>query len=122
MDNYPINILMLAKEEEIIASTGEFELIDKDFQYNEKAGNKYPKSLEFLLSKKQKITLNVQKIIDADNLLFELNPIIRFLARYLLRIKPGYFRLNSKFLIDFEYEDNIYKEEGDTLHEMVIVK
>jgi hypothetical protein len=113
---------MIAKGEEIILSTGEFDLIDKDFQYNEKAGNYYPKSLEFVLSKHQKISLNVQKIIDADNLLFELNPFIRFLAKYLLRIKPGYFRMKSNFLIDFEYDGNIYKEEVDTLHEMVIVK
>jgi hypothetical protein len=113
---------MIAKGENIILSTGEFELIDKDFQYNKKAGNKYPKSLEFVLSKQQKISLNVQKIIDADNLLFELNPVIRFIAEYLLRIKPGYFRMKSNFLIDFEYNGNNYKEEGETLHEMVIIK
>ncbi|MFX0008936.1 MAG: lipocalin-like domain-containing protein [Candidatus Hermodarchaeota archaeon] len=122
MDNYPINILMVAKGEKIILSTGEFELIDKDFQFNEKAGNKYPKSLIFKLSDKRIITLDVQEIVDADNLLFELNPILRILAKYLLRIKPGYFRLKSKFSIDFADGDIVYKEEGDTLHEMVIVK
>jgi predicted secreted hydrolase len=122
MDNYPINILMIAKGDEIILSTGEFELIDKDFQYNEKAGNKYPESLILKLSDKRMITLDVQEIVDADNLLFELNPILRFLAKYLLRIKPGYFRLKSKFSIDFEYEGTVFKEEGDTLHEMVIIK
>jgi predicted secreted hydrolase len=122
MDNYPINILMVAKDEEIILSTGEFALIDKDFQYDEIAGNKYPKTLVFKLSEQQMIFLDVQKVIDADNLLFELNPIVRFLAKYLLRLKPGYFRLKSKFLIDFVYDGNTYKEQGDTLHEMVIVK
>ena len=122
MDNYPINILMVAKGQDVIHSTGEFELIDKEFVYNEKAGNKYPKSLTFILSEKQTISLNVQKIIDADNLLFELSPVFRFLAKNVLRIKPGYFRLKSEYLIDFLYKGSTYKEKGDTLHEMVIVK
>ncbi|MFX1400110.1 MAG: lipocalin-like domain-containing protein [Promethearchaeota archaeon] len=122
MDNYPISILMVAKGEQILLSTGEFELIEKTFQYNEQAGNKYPKFLMFKLSEQQKISLEVQKIIDADNLLFELSPIVRFLAKTLLRIKPGYFRLNSKYIIEYLYEDTVFKEIGNTLHEMVIVK
>jgi predicted secreted hydrolase len=122
MDDYPINILMVAKGEEIILSTGEFELIEKKFQYNKKAGNKYPKFLMFKLSEQQKISLEVQKIIDADNLLCELSPIFRFLAKNLLKLRPGYFRLNSKYLIDFLLENKTFKEVGDALHEMVIVK
>ncbi|GAF96936.1 unnamed protein product, partial [marine sediment metagenome] len=122
MDNYPINILMIAKGEEIIHSTGEFEFIQKGFTYNEKAGNKYTNSITFKLSDRQSISLNVQKIIDADNLLFELSPILRFLAKNVLRIKPGYFRLKSEYLIDYFHQGKIYKEKGDTLHEMVIVK
>jgi len=122
MDNYPINILMIAKGEEIIHSTGEFEFIQKGFTYNEKAGNKYTNSITFKLSDRQSISLNVQKIIDADNLLFELSPILRFLAKNILRIKPGYFRLKSEYLIDYFHQGKIYKEKGDTLHEMVIVK
>ncbi|MFX0031272.1 MAG: lipocalin-like domain-containing protein [Candidatus Hodarchaeota archaeon] len=122
MDNYPISILMVAKGEQILLSTGEFELIEKTFQYNEQAGNKYPKFLMFKLSEQQKISLEVQKIIDADNLLFELSPVVRFLAKTLLRIKPGYFRLNSKYIIEYLYEDTVFKEIGNTLHEMVIVK
>ena len=113
---------MIAKGDEIIHSTGEFEFIQKGFTYNEKAGNKYTNSITFKLSDRQTITLNVQKIIDADNLLFELSPILRFLAKNILRIKPGYFRLKSKYLIDFLHNGDTYKEKGDTLHEMVIVK
>jgi predicted secreted hydrolase len=70
MDNYPISILMIAKGEDIIHSTGEFEFIQEKFEYNEKAGNIYPHSLKFKLSDQQIISLNVQSIIDADNLLY----------------------------------------------------
>jgi len=122
MDNYPIQVLMLAKNEKIILSTGEYELIQKNFEYNDKAGNKYPKVLEFISGNHHKITLNVQKIIDAVNLLHELNPITRFLAKNLLKLKPGYFRLNSNFILDIKDGGKSYQEKGSTLHEMVITK
>ena len=98
------------------------EELQKGFTYDERAGNKYTNSLTFKLSDRQLIILNVQKIIDADNLLFELSPVLRFLAKNLLRIKPGYFRLKSEYLIDFLHNGDNFKEKGDTLHEMVIVK
>ncbi|MFX1315956.1 MAG: lipocalin-like domain-containing protein [Promethearchaeota archaeon] len=122
MENYPIRVLMLAKDENIILSTGEYEITEKDFQYDEKAQNNYPKTLIFKISNQQQILLEVQEIIDSDNLLFELSPVLRFIAKYLLRLKPGYFRFNSKFNIDLLYNGKTYKEQGNTLHEMVIVK
>jgi len=122
MDNYPIKVLMVAKDEDIILSTGEYKLVTKDFQFNEKANNKYPKFIEFNISEHQKVTLEVENIIDADNLLYEMSPILRFIVKYLLRLKPGYFRINSKFTIDFQYEGKTYKEKGNALHEIVISK
>ena len=122
MNNYPIHVLMVAKDENIIMSTGEFELIADDFQFHEKANNKYPKMLKFNISEQQNITLKVEKIIDADNLLFEMGPLLRFVVKRVLRLKPGYFRLNSKFDIDFQWEGKNYNEKGNLLHEMVISK
>lgn len=122
MDNYPINILMIAKGKEIVTSTGEFDLISKDFQYNEKARNMYPKTLIFELSNQNKIVLEVAKIIDADQLLSDFNPVLRFLAKNILKINPGYFRFNSKFEIQMTQNGESYKEKGNTLHEMVIVR
>lgn len=121
MDNYPIKVLMLAKDENIILSTGEYELIQENFQYHEKVENYYPKSLIFKISDQQQISLEVQDIIDGDNLLFELSPVLRFVAKYLLRLKPGYFRFNTKYNIDILYNGTVFKEQGNTLHEMVIV-
>ncbi|MFW9998618.1 MAG: hypothetical protein ACFE9Q_01775 [Candidatus Hodarchaeota archaeon] len=122
MDNYPIQVLMLAKNGKVILSTGEYELIQENFEYNNKAGNSYPKILKFNINDQNEITLEVQEIIDADNLLYELGPVTRFLAKNLLKLKPGYFRLNSKFQLNIVHEGKSNIEKGNTLHEMVITK
>jgi len=122
MDDYTVKVFMLAKNEDIILSTGEYELIEENFQYNEKARNKYPQNLKFKLSEQNEVNLNVNKIIDADHLLSEFNPILRFLAKNILKLNPGYFRFNSNFEIKMTHNGMHYKEQGNTLHEMVIVK
>ncbi|MFX0080640.1 MAG: lipocalin-like domain-containing protein [Candidatus Hodarchaeota archaeon] len=122
MDNYPIQVFMIAKNEKAILSTGEYELFQNDFEYNERAGNKYPKVLKFNFDSRGEIILQVQEIIDADNLLYELGPVTRFLAKNLLRLKPGYFRLNSKFQLNIRIDGKLHSEKGVTLHEMVITK
>ncbi|MFX1281063.1 MAG: hypothetical protein ACFFA3_17060 [Promethearchaeota archaeon] len=122
MENYPIQVLMIARNEKIYLSTGEYELVQDNFEYNDKADNEYPKSLVFSFGNGNKITIEVQEIIDADNLLFELGIISRFLVKNLLRKKPGYFRLNSKFQLNLQFEGKSNIEKGTTLHEMVIAK
>ncbi|MFW9939570.1 MAG: lipocalin-like domain-containing protein [Candidatus Thorarchaeota archaeon] len=122
MDNYPIQVLMIAKNENIILSTGDYELVQENFEFNDKAGNKYPKTLNFNFGDNNEIILKVQEIIDADNLLYELGPLTRFLAKNILRLKPGYFRLNSKFELKLQIDGNTQVEKGTTLHEMVITK
>jgi len=89
MDNYPIKVLMIAKNEKIILSTGEFELSQKNFKFDKRAGNQYPNLLKITVPQQHEIILNVEEIIDAVNLLFELNPITRFIAKKLLKLKPG---------------------------------
>lgn len=122
MDNYPIKVLMIAKNEDVFLSSGEFELKQDDHEYNEKAGNKFPKLLKVEVPDQHEITLNVQNIIDADNLLFEMGSVTRFLAKNILKLKPGYFRLNSKFQLKIRHEEKSFIEKGTTLHEMVITK
>lgn len=122
MDNYPIQVLMIAEKEKVFLSTGEYEMFQDDFEYNDKAKNSHPKLLKFNFGNNNEITLNVQDIIDSDNLLYELGPITRFLAKNLLKLKPGYFRLNSKFQLNLQIDGKTYVEKGTTLHEMVIAK
>ena len=113
---------MLAKDEKILESTGEYEISQEEFQFNEVVNNSYPRILKFSKGNQMNITLKVQEIIDGDNLLFELSPILRFAVKYLLRLKPGYFRLKSKFNIEIKLDGESYKEQGTTLHEMVVAK
>ncbi|MFX1275588.1 MAG: lipocalin-like domain-containing protein [Promethearchaeota archaeon] len=122
MNDHGIKVMMLAKGETILLSTGESDIIAEDFQFHEYVNNHYPKILKFNISEKQKVKLEVQEIIDADNLLFELGPVLRFIVKNILKLKPGYFRLKSKFNVNIQHNGEIYKEEGNTLHEMVIAK
>jgi len=113
---------MLAKEEKIVLSTGEYDLLQEEFQYDDKAENNYPQILKFKLPEGNEIALSVQNIIDSGNLLFELSPILRFIAKNILKLKPSYFRFNSKFNLNINFEGKTYSEQGTTLHEMVLVK
>ncbi len=122
MDYYSIKVFMIAKNDEIILSTGEYDFLEENFQYNEITRNSYPKSLKFKLSEQNEITLNVEKIIDQELLLSDFNPILRFLANKVLKLNPGYFRFNSKFEINFTHDGKKYKDKGTALHEMVIVR
>ncbi|MHA1105212.1 MAG: lipocalin-like domain-containing protein [Promethearchaeota archaeon] len=122
MDEYIIPVLMIAKNDDIILSTGEYELIEDEFQYDDKAKNNYPLSLEFTLSEQNKISLRVENIIDSEYMLSEFNPILGFLAKNILKLTPGYFRLNSKFEINYDFNGTSFKEKGTTLHELVILK
>ena len=50
------------------------------------------------------------------------NPVLRFIAKYILRIKPGYFRLFSDFELEARRDGQAVKETGTTLHEIVLFK
>ena len=50
------------------------------------------------------------------------NPVLGFLAKNVLRLKPGYFRLLSNFELEVTHEGETQKETGSTLHEIVLFK
>jgi hypothetical protein len=47
---------------------------------------------------------------------------LRFVAKIILRMKPGYFRLLSDFNLKFNQDDVIREEKGTALHEIVAFK
>ena len=120
--NYPIKVLMLAKDGEILESTGEYELVQEDFRFNEKIKSTYPNKLIFQIPENNRVELNVQQIIDSDNLLFELNPVVRFIVKNILKLNPCYFRFFSQFKMQLNIENKSHEEEGATFHEMVILR
>ncbi len=112
--------LMIAKNEKVIISNGEWNLIQRDMNYSKVVKNNYPKYLEFDLDDVFNIKITVNKILDEQSLIQ--GRIKRFLANKLLRLFPGYFRFNSDFELDLKIDEGSYFEKGTTLNEMVIVR
>ena len=50
------------------------------------------------------------------------NPVLRFIAKNVLRVKPGYFRLVSDFELEVMRGGESLKEVGTTMHEIVMFK
>ncbi|OLS13315.1 MAG: hypothetical protein RBG13Loki_3098 [Promethearchaeota archaeon CR_4] len=122
VDNHVVKVLMLAQKENVILSTGEYELKKEDFEFSTPADHQYPKSLTFTIPDKLEMELKVQRVLEAENMLNNFSPVLRFLAKYLLRMKPGYFRLLSDFKVKVTHEGTSSTETGTTLHEIVAFK
>ena len=50
------------------------------------------------------------------------HPLLRFLAKHVLRLQPGYFRLASAFELEVTQDTGSVVETGTTLHEIVLFK
>ncbi|MCK5150378.1 MAG: hypothetical protein KAQ65_00995 [Candidatus Thorarchaeota archaeon] len=122
VDNHAIKTLMLAKGKDVILSTGEFDFTPEDYEFNEKAGHYYPNSVTIRVPDKFETVLKVGRIFEAEDMLDNFSPVLRFLAKNLLRLKPGYFRLDSNFTLSVNHEGQTYEEQGSTLHEIVAFK
>jgi len=115
---HAIKVLMVARKENVILSTGDYELRPRDFDYSPSAGHSYPRTLAFAMPNGFRLEMKVRKVLEAVNMLDNFSAALRFAARYLLRMKPGYFRLLSDFRL--EAEGNV--ETGTALHEIVAFK
>jgi hypothetical protein len=122
VDNHLIKVLMLAEGKEVILSTGEFDFLKDDFEYNSQAKYQFPKKITINAPGALTATLKMKKILEAQDMLDNFSPVLRFLAKYILRIKPGYFRLASDFELEVTRKGKVVKETGTTLHEIVLFK
>lgn len=120
VDNHTVKVLMLAHGKEVILSTGEFDFLKDDFEYNPKAKYQFPKQITIHAPDVLNATLKMKRILEAQDMLENFNPILRFLAKNLLRIKPGYFRLESDFELDVKMGGQFVNQAGTTLHEIVL--
>jgi hypothetical protein len=50
------------------------------------------------------------------------NLLLRLIAKHLLRLRPGYFRLQSNFEINVTGEGKSNTETGTALHEIVLFR
>ena len=125
VNNHKVKVLMLADGQEAILSTGEFNFHQEDFSYNPVAKHRFPQQITISASEKLNVILKLNRILEAQDMLENFNPIFRFLAKYIMRIKPGYLRLLSDFDLKVTQDEKARKtvnETGSTLHEIVIFK
>ena len=87
---------------------------------NEKRFNRVSENNHF--QEEMNVVLKAKTILEAQDMLENYNPFFRFLAKYFLRIQPGYFRILSDFELEVGKGEKTMKESGTTLHEIVIFK
>lgn len=122
VDRHIVKVLMGAKGSEIFLSTGEYEFTQEDFEYSEVAGHSYPRSITINVLGELEVKLDVAKVLEQVNMLDNFNPVLAFLAKNVLRMKPGYFRLNSNFTLKVTRDQVETVETGSTSHEIVTFK
>jgi hypothetical protein len=120
--NHLVKVLMLAEGQEVILSSGEFDFIKEDLEYNPKAKYQFPRKLVISATGDLKATLKVNKVLEAQNMLDNYHLIPRFIARNIMRLKPGYFRLVSDSELEVTRGGKTALEEGMALHEVVFFK
>ena len=122
VDRHTVKVLMLAEGREVTLSSGEFEFITGELEYNPIAKHHFPRQIVIDAPGELKATLDVKQVLEAQDMLDNFNPAFRFIAKHILRIKPGYFRLISDFGLDVMRGGITTREEGTTMHEIVIFK
>lgn len=122
VDRHAVKVLMLADGRQVMLSTGEFDFVKGDFEYNPNAKHQFPRQIMINIPQELRAELNVNKVLEAQDMLDNFNPALRFIAKNFLRIRPGYFRLVSDFELDVIREGESRQERGTTMHEIVIFK
>ena len=119
---HQVKVLLLAKGSEPILSCGDYEFIKEDFEFNPQAKHSFPHKITMRVPGEMEVILKVERILEAVDMLDNFNVVLRFLAKNVLRMKPGYFRLLSNFELNVTHEGQNNKETGSTLHEVVLFK
>jgi len=119
VDRHAVKVLMAAKGSEVFLSSGEYEFTQDDHEFNEAAGHSFPRTISITVPGELEAKLDVAKVFEAENMLDNFNPILAFVAKNILKMKPGYFRLNSDFTLKIIQDQVETVETGSTLHEVV---
>ncbi len=120
--NHAVKVLMMADGREVILSTGEFEFAKENYEYYPKAKHSYPRRITISVPNELKVGLGVRKILEGQDMLENFSLPLRLIARYLLRLRPGYFRLESDFEIEVTRSGVSNRERGTALHEIVLFR
>lgn len=116
--------LMLAHEKDIVLSTGEMTLTEGPTVFHDGAGRDYPTWVRLEVPGRLDLRLDVERIIDAQDLLDEV-PVVRTRPVKALvhkLVRPGYFRFDSRFELTVIEDGQEIRRTGRTLHEMVALR
>ena len=122
VDRHAVHVLMAAKGSDVFLSLGDYEFTQEDFEYSKEAGHSYPRSITIKVPGELEVKLDVTKVLEEVNMLDNFNPVLAFLAKYVLRMRPGYFRLRSDFTMKVTRDQVEEVETGSTSHEVVTFK
>lgn len=122
MDNYAVKVLMLAQGEEVVLSTGEYDFIPEAFEYSPGAKHRFQRKLTIRVPGELEVRMTVREVLESVDMLDNFGPVLRFVAKNIIRLKPGYFRLASDFEITVTNDGSSVTERGTTLHEIVMFK
>jgi hypothetical protein len=122
VDNHLVKVLMLADGRQVVLSTGEFDFLMSEFEYDPRAKYRFPRKISLRAPGALEAGLSVTRVLEAQDMLENFNPFLRFAARNILRIKPGYFRLISEVEIETVKDGREARERGTCLHEIVLFK
>ena len=120
--DHAVKVLMLADGRNVILSTGEFEFGKENYEYNPETRHNYPRRITISVPNELEIGLDVRRILESQDMLKNFSLPLRLIARYLMRVQPGYFRLESDFEIDLTRNGITSRERGTALHEIVLFR
>jgi len=122
MGNHPVKVLMMADGRDVVLSTGEFDFRKENFVYNPGAKHNYPKRITISVPNELEVGLDVRRVVEAQDMLESFKLPLRLAATYLLRLRPGYFRLESDFEMNVTRNGIVKREKGTALHEIVMFR
>jgi predicted secreted hydrolase len=120
--NHVVKVLMMADGREVVLSTGEFEFGAENYEYDPKAKHSYPRRVTISVPDELEVALDVRKVLEGQDMLENFSLPLRLIARHLLGLRPGYFRLISDFEIDVTRNGITNVEKGTALHEIVLFR
>jgi hypothetical protein len=121
-ENHLVKVLMLAEGTQVVLSSGEWDFNVEQLAYNAKAGYHYPGRLVLHAPGELSASLEVSRVLEAQDMLENYPPHLRWLLGKILRLKPGYFRLVSEVDLELTRRGRTVRQNGTALHDLVLFK
>ena len=121
-DDHQVKVLMLAEGPEVILSSGEWDFSVEGLAYDPRAGYHFPRKLVMRAPGELTASLTVSRVLEAQDMLENYPPLLRFILGKIMRLKPGYFRLVSDASLEVTRQGGTVLQAGTALHDLVLFK